>query len=254
MASFKGRELMDNAELIGGVLVDCADPRASAAQLAELMLAPRRDRSAADRAGFDPDLVDVLRRRFGQNADETPILCQEAAAWVLGRRSVAPAQPWDLVASLPSAVALPAGLRRTTGETLIQLIVTATSSIRLAAPFIDRPGLSFMAESLAAATFRGVSLEILLPVRSTHADGALADLMDTIATDGRSSNFTVSMLRDDAPWAHLKVLTSDSKSAYIGSANVTGAGIGGRNLELGVLVRGGPVLVVEQILDMFRRE
>ena len=60
--------------------------------------------------------------------------------------------------------------------------------------------------------------------------------------------------RDDAPWAHLKVLTSDSMSAYIGSANVTGAGIGGHNLELGVLVRGGPVLVVEQILDMFRRE
>jgi phosphatidylserine/phosphatidylglycerophosphate/cardiolipin synthase-like enzyme len=121
-----------------------------------------------------------------------------------------------------------------------------------AAPFIDRPGLSFLSEALAAATARGVALEVLLPTRSTHVGGALDDLVTTIAREGQASNFTVSTLRDDAPWAHLKVLTSDSASAYIGSANVTGAGIGGHNLELGVFVRGAPVVVVERILDMFR--
>jgi hypothetical protein len=47
-------------------------------------------------------------------------------------------------------------------------------------------------------------------------------------------------------------MTSDSIAAYIGSANVTGAGIAGRNLELGVLVRGARVAVVEQILDLYR--
>jgi phosphatidylserine/phosphatidylglycerophosphate/cardiolipin synthase-like enzyme len=110
-----------------------------------------------------------------------------------------------------------------------------------------------MAEALASATTRGVRLEILLPTRSTHADDALNDLTATIAAEGRSANFSVSRLREDAPWAHLKVLTSDSEAAYIGSANVTGAGIGGRNLELGVLVRGEPVLVVERVLDTYRR-
>ncbi|MGW7628115.1 phospholipase D-like domain-containing protein [Streptomyces griseoincarnatus] len=143
-------------------------------------------------------------------------------------------------------------MRRTTGETLIQLVVQATQTLRLAAPFIDAPGLSFMAEALAAATTRGVRLEILLPTRSTSADDALDNLAATIAAEGRSSNFSVSRLRDDAPWAHLKVLTSDSQAAYIGSANVTGAGIGGRNLELGVLVRGEPVIVVERVLDVYR--
>jgi phosphatidylserine/phosphatidylglycerophosphate/cardiolipin synthase-like enzyme len=155
---------------------------------------------------------------------------------MLGRRSIVSAEPWDLVASLPSAAVLPAGLRRTTGETLIQLVVQATRTLRLVAPLIDRPGLSFMGEALAAATMRSVRLEILLPTRSTRVD-ALDDLSASVAPDGRSSNFSVSTLRDDAPWAHLTVLTSDSASAYIGSANVTGAGIGGHNLELGACSR-----------------
>jgi phosphatidylserine/phosphatidylglycerophosphate/cardiolipin synthase-like enzyme len=243
---------VDDAELVGGVLVDCDDPRRSAAQLADLILAPRVDRSAAARAGLEPDLVDVLRARLGRDPERIPSLCQEAAAWVLGRRSIVAAKPWDLVASLPGAAALPAGLRRTTGETLIQLVVQATRTLRLAAPFMDRPGLSFMGDALAAATSRGVKLEILLPTRSTHFDDALEDLTATIAARGRADNYSVSRLRDDAPWAHLKVLTTDSIAAYIGSANVTGAGIGGHNLELGVLVRGEPVAVVERILSMYR--
>ena len=243
---------MDDAELVGGVLVSCDNPRASATRLTELLLALRYDRGAAARAGLDPDLVDVLRSRLNRERERIPSLCQEAAAWVLGRRSVIVAEFWDLVASLPDGARLPDGLRRTTGETLIQLVVHSTRTLRLAAPFIDCPGLSFLSEALAAATARGVALEVLLPTRSTHVGGALDDLAAAISRDGRASNFSVSTLRDDAPWAHLKVLTSDSESAYIGSANVTGAGIGGHNLELGVFVRGAPVVVVERILDMFR--
>lgn len=244
---------MDYAELIGGVLVGCEDPRSTAVELARLLTAPRLDRSAVARAGLEPDLVDVLGARLGGDPDRIPALCQEAAAWVLGRRSVVLADPWDLVATLPPGASLPRGLRRTTGETLIQLVVGARRTLRLAAPFIDRPGLSFMGDALAAATSRGVRLEILLPTRSTHADDALDDLTATIVADGRPDHYSVSRLRDDAPWAHLKVLTADSTAAYIGSANVTAAGIGGHNLELGVLVRGEPVAVVERILDMYRR-
>ncbi|GAA0580509.1 hypothetical protein GCM10010394_06340 [Streptomyces crystallinus] len=242
---------MDHAELVGGVLVDCPDPRASAGDLTRFMMATQLDRAAAIRAGLEPELVEVLRSRYANDRERIPALCQEAAAWVLGRRSIASAEPWELVASLPRTD-VPGGLRRTTGETLIQLVVQATQTLRLVAPFIDQPGLSFLAEALAAATTRGVRLEILLPTRSTSADDAIDDLTKTISAEGRSTNFMVSRLREDAPWAHLKVLTSDSKAAYIGSANVTGAGIGGRNLELGVLVRGEPVMVVERILDIYR--
>lgn len=243
---------VDDAELIGGVLVHCTDPRASAVDLASLLCESRPDRPAALRAGLDPDLVDVLRNRLTLTSDRAALLCQEAAAWVLGRRSVVVAEPWELVASLPGGSRLPAGLRRTTGETLVQLVVGATRTLRLAAPFIDRPGLGFIGDALASATSRDVRLEILLPTRSTHADDALDELELTIRTSGVSANFSVSRLRFDAPWSHLKVLTADSLAAYIGSANVTGAGLAGHNLELGVLVRGSGVVVVERILDMYR--
>ena len=45
----------------------------------------------------------------------------------------------------------------------------SSRTLRIVAPFIDWLGLSFLADALSAATARGVSLEVLLPTRSTHA-------------------------------------------------------------------------------------
>jgi phosphatidylserine/phosphatidylglycerophosphate/cardiolipin synthase-like enzyme len=44
----------------------------------------------------------------------------------------------------------------------------------------------------------------------------------------------------------------DGSAAYIGSANITAAGLAGRNLELGVLVRGSQVAVIDRILDFYQ--
>lgn len=243
---------MHDAELVGGVLYAASDPWSAARSLAGLLSAPGADRRRAVGLGLDPTLVDVLHAHFGGDTVRIKNACDLGAAWVLGRRSVASAEPWDLVASLPGNTPLPPGLTHTTGETLVQLVTQSTTSLRLAAPFIDLPGISYLADGLAAATARGVRLEILLPTRSTHAGGALHALRETIARDGRSAQLSVAALRDDAPWAHLKALSSDSRAAYIGSANVTGAGLAGPNLELGILVRGPAVAVVERVLDLFR--
>jgi phosphatidylserine/phosphatidylglycerophosphate/cardiolipin synthase-like enzyme len=243
---------VDDAELVGGVLVDSADPHVAARTLAVLLGAATSDRAVSARAGFDPDLVEVLRARLRTDSERIDDACALGAAWVMGRRSVVVAEPWDLVASLPAGTPLPPGLRRTTGETLMQLVAQSVRSLRLVAPFIDALGMLFIADALAAATARGVRLQILLPTRSTHAGGAIGELEATIRRDGDAANYTVATLRSDAPWAHLKVLSCDSIAAYIGSANVTGAGIAGPNLELGILVRGSAVAVVERVLDLFR--
>lgn len=243
---------MLDAELVAGVLDQTPDPVAAADDLAALLITASTDRAVARRDGLDPDLVDVLRGQFGTDGDRIRTACREGAVWVLGRRSVTVAEPWDLVASFPPGLALPTGLRYTTAETLTHLVTGARRTLRLAAPFIDRPGLSFLGDALAAATQRGVALEVLLPTRSTHAGDALDELRKTIRDSGSLSRFSVSRLRFDAPWAHLKALTSDSWSAYIGSSNVTGPGLSGHNLELGVLVRGPAVEVVERVLDHFR--
>ena len=243
---------MDDAELVGGVLDDAPDPRDAAHQLTDLLLAPLPDPAATARAGLHPELVEVLRARLGDDPDRVITACRQGAAWVLGRRSVTAQEPWDLVASLPTGTDLPAGLTRTTGETMVQLVVEATATLRLASPFIDRPGLSFLCEPLAVATSRGVRLEILLPTRSSHADDALKDLERAVIRDGSIDHLRMSRFRSDAPWSHLKVLTADALVAYIGSANITRAGLAGHNLELGVLVRGPGVQVVEQVLDIYR--
>jgi phosphatidylserine/phosphatidylglycerophosphate/cardiolipin synthase-like enzyme len=88
--------------------------------------------------------------------------------------------------------------------------------------------------------------------RSTRAPEALAELIAHVETEGRADLLTVTPFRDDAPWAHLKVLTVDSDRAYIGSANVTRPGLGRANLEMGVLVKGSKVRIIEEILDLFR--
>jgi hypothetical protein len=244
---------MDDAELVGGVLVDAIDLPKAAQSLARLLAFPRFDRAAARAAGFDPNLVGVLRNQLGTDSHRIELACLQGAAWVTGRRSVVQIDPWDLVASLPAGIRLPPGLRRTTGETLMQLVTQSTKSLRLVAPFIDWLGLSFLSDALSAATARGVDLQILLPTRSSHAADALRELKAKIAHDGNITSFSTATLRLDAPWAHLKVVSSDSVDAYIGSANVTGAGIAGSNLELGILVHGHAVAVVEHLLDDFRQ-
>jgi phosphatidylserine/phosphatidylglycerophosphate/cardiolipin synthase-like enzyme len=244
---------MEDEELVGGVLLDAVDPPGAAHKLARLIASPQLSRAAAEAAGFDADLVGVLRHRFGADSHRIELACLLGAAWVMGRRSIVSAEPWDLVASLPVGTPLPPGLRRTTAETLMQLVTQSTRTLRLVAPFIDWFGLSFLSDALSAATARGVAVQIMLPTRSTHAADALSELETTIDRDGDVARYSVAALRLDAPWAHLKVVSSDSVAAYIGSANVTGAGIAGSNLELGILVRGQTVGVVEQLLDHFRQ-
>jgi phosphatidylserine/phosphatidylglycerophosphate/cardiolipin synthase-like enzyme len=238
---------VDDAELVGGVLVDAPDPHRAARDLADILTggSPRGTR-------FDPVLVDVLRNRFGDDPHRVERACDLGAAWVMGRRSVTTAEPWELVATLPGGTPLPPGLRHMTGETLVQLVVGATRTLRIAAPFIDQVAISFLSDSLAAATARGVSLEVMLPTRSTHADFALDELERAIRAEGDFGRFSVAALQDDAPWVHLKVLSADGTAAYIGSANVTRAGITGQNLELGILIRGSAVATVEKVLDLFR--
>jgi phosphatidylserine/phosphatidylglycerophosphate/cardiolipin synthase-like enzyme len=243
---------MDDAELVGGVLLDAADPKAAAATLAGLLKTPNVQPTEARRTGFDPELLEVLRRRFNRSPTAIDQACAEGAAWVLGRRSIAISHPWELVASLPQGTPLPTGLRRTTGETIVHLVTNAQRSLRLIAPFIDEVGLRFLADGLAAATTRGIDVEILLPTRSTRAASALAELLPRIEREGDADYLRMAVLRRDAPWAHLKVVTADSSSAYIGSANVTGPGLVGLNLELGVLVTGPQVRTIEHILDLFR--
>jgi phosphatidylserine/phosphatidylglycerophosphate/cardiolipin synthase-like enzyme len=136
---------------------------------------------------------------------------------------------------------------------LVGLVSEAERSVRIVAPYVDETGLGIVAEVAAAATARGVVVEVFQQQRWKQPElDALWHLRDVVAEQGNSTRFTVAVLSADAPFGHLKVVTADGATAYVGSANMTAAALMGRNIELGVLLRGSDVAVIERVLDLYR--
>lgn len=243
---------MDEAEFVGGVLVDSEDPRATGVALAEILSSPVLDEGRVRELGLEPVLVEVLRRRLTQDARRIERACAEGAAWVMGRRSLMQSGCWELVASLPPGALAPSELSRSTGKTMLALVSGARRRVRMAAPFVDAVALDFLADALAAATNRGVHIDLFMPTRAPSGAQAMARLLERVRGQGAGACLRIARFRAGAPWAHLKVIAVDSEAAYIGSANLTRAALAGPNLELGVLVRGGAVRTIEEILDSYR--
>lgn len=242
---------MDEIALVGGVLYDAADPLAASETLAHLLVAPNADAQHIRDSGFEPALIRALRRELPPDPAAIGLACTRGAAWVLGRRSNSRVDSWQLVASLPNDVAFPQRLRRATAETLIGLVSEAKCSLRFAAPYMDPEGIGLFVDAIAAATSRGVTVEVVQPPRWAPALSAVALLQAGVTREGMPANLRIVRAKPDAPWAHLKVVTVDDSAAYIGSANITGAGLAGRNLELGVLVRGAQVAIINEVINLY---
>jgi phosphatidylserine/phosphatidylglycerophosphate/cardiolipin synthase-like enzyme len=243
---------VQEAELVGGVLLGASDPTSAASVLLELLSSTRPDPAAARAAGLEPILVESLKRKLRGDHASLEIACASGAGWALGRRSSLTSEAWEVVASLPQGAPLPRGLRRTTGETMIGMAASARKLIRLSAPYVDEAGIRFLLDSIAASTARGVTVELFDPRAWEPARAAVEALERAVSLEGDPSRLRVVRATKDAPFAHLKVMVVDSATAYVGSANITAAGLAGRNLELGVVVYGPQVAVIERILDLYQ--
>jgi len=107
---------------------------------------------------------------------------------------------------------------------MIGLASTARDRIRLAAPYVDEPGIGFLADAISAATRRGVVVDLFHPVRWEPARAAISALTAAVTANGDRSRLRLVRSLPDAPFAHLKVMVVDGSTAYIGSANITSAG------------------------------
>lgn len=243
---------MQEAELVGGVLLGASDPTSAAKVLLELLTSTRPDPAAARAAGLEPVLVESLKRKLRSDQSSLAIACASGAGWALGRRSSSTTEAWEVVASLPQGAPLPRGLRRTTGETMIGMAASARRLVRLSAPYVDEPGIRFLLDSIAASTARGVTVELFDPRAWEPARAAVEALERAVRLEGDPSRLRVVRATKDAPFAHLKVMVVDGATAYVGSANITAAGLAGRNLELGVVVYGAQVSVIDRILDLYQ--
>ena len=134
-----------------------------------------------------------------------------------------------------------------TAETMIALIVGARTRLRIFSPFLDARGLDVLAVSLAAATRRGVQASVGY-ARAGNRGDAIEKLEQRVRDDGDPRNLTTVPIESDRPFPHLKLIAADGERAYIGSANLTWPALTS-NAEIGALVDGEPVRVLERWFD-----
>ena len=133
---------------------------------------------------------------------------------------------------------------RLTIAVLADLVAEARHEILLVS-YATLPGAMFQ-EALAAAARRGVVVRALL---ERHADNPHFFGDDAVLTGFPVSRLNwPSALRPPGASMHAKILVVDRTVALVGSANLTGPGLE-RNLECGLLVRGGSV--AGQLVDHF---
>lgn len=243
---------MTPEEALGGILAETADPQVAARALSQALLSPpgvAREILAA--AGIDARLVEAVTAGLDLDPGGVGLLVAGALGWARGRRGIPSAPTWEPVATVPRSTRPPRKLRRETAETLVALVARARQLVRLAAPFADAWAMELLAVPLAAATARGVRVEVYLP--GGGRTGPQADVSETLrrAVDLERKADMLRIFHSDptGPWPHLKVVTVDGRYAYVGSANLTAAGLGA-NLEIGVLVTGPDVAVLDALLDL----
>jgi hypothetical protein len=162
------------------------------------------------------------------------------------------APSWAPVATVPSelrALLHSPPLRQTAGV-LLELIDHAKVEVRLAAPFIDPAAVEFLTDSLMAAGRNGVHVSV---VTSTGQAVHLADLARLWSANGRARLQVTEIQTQVSPLgSHAKAMVVDSERGYIGSANLTAAGLG-RHIELGVQLAGSQLAELTGVLVALER-
>jgi phosphatidylserine/phosphatidylglycerophosphate/cardiolipin synthase-like enzyme len=112
---------------------------------------------------------------------------------------------------------------------------------------VDEAGLGTIVSALAAATSRGVAVDLAYREETTAVVTSV--VTGAVADKGSAAMLRLRPLIANDNFPHLKVLTIDGSAAYIGSANLTWAALV-YNVELGVLVDGPAVTALDQLFDL----
>ena len=162
------------------------------------------------------------------------------------------ATSWAPVATLPSelrALLHPPPLRQTAGV-FLELVDQARVEVRLAAPFIDPEAVHFLTDSLISAGRRGVDVRVVTSIGQASRFAEMAQLWPA-GGDGRL-RVTEVQTQLSPLGSHAKALVADGERGYIGSANLTAAGLG-RHVELGVELVGPQLAELIKILEALER-
>ena len=191
----------------------------------------------------DHDQVECLRTAWAAAPRIKP---SEIAAAFRGAAQVAALMDGsgaiELVWTGPKTGLIPT---RRTEQVILEAIDSAKDDIFLATYVFYKA--SSIVDALNAATSRGVDVNILLESSSEHGGAIRGDSVKTMADAVPGATIYVwdpvaKKSEGDALSAsvHAKCAVADNRLAFITSANLTSAALE-RNMELGLLIRGGSV-------------
>jgi phosphatidylserine/phosphatidylglycerophosphate/cardiolipin synthase-like enzyme len=182
------------------------------------------------------------------------LIARWAAACAPARLDIALPLPSTMVATLPPDFLHSGHADRSLQQALIDVIEQAQSTLILCTPYLDRAGIGYLLEALRTAALRSVAITIIThELHNPHSSNAQAIALlrhELAGTAAQVRCYTAPAVKtaDLALRIHAKVLLADARVALIGSANITSAGLG-RNLEVGVLVKGEGVTQLHRMLD-----
>jgi phospholipase D-like protein len=164
------------------------------------------------------------------------------------------AQFWAPVATLPNelrALLRPPPLRHTAGV-LLDLVDRSSLEIRLAAPFVDRNAVDFLTEPLVGAGRRSVTVAVITSAGQSVHFVELARRWNSEPDVRGRLRVSEVQTHLSSLGSHAKVIVVDSQWGYVGSANLTAAGLG-RHVEIGVELAGPQVAELTRILTALER-
>lgn len=167
-------------------------------------------------------------------------------------RTLGPATGWALVATLPRELRslLDPPPVRQTGGVLLELIDAGTSDIQLAMPFVDETAVEYLLTALVEAGRRGARVIV---VTSTTNGRKFAALVRQWPREASAELRVTEVATHLSPLgSHAKAIVVDQIRGYVGSANLTSAGLS-RNIEIGVELFGPQVADLSRLLSALER-
>ena len=157
-----------------------------------------------------------------------------------GRKKGAESPGFNLVASYPASKEFKnvEGLE-SLYPMLCRLIISADKQIAMANPYFDGAGIKKIMPYIKSAAERGIKMKIVSRSASDSSKEQAEMLRALISDLGESCEARQFSGRIGSKPYHLhaKFMVADSKSAYVGSANITETSLG-NNVEVGVIFTG----------------
>jgi len=159
-------------------------------------------------------------------------------------------ETWAPVATLPHSLLnllRPPAMRQTTGV-LLELIDSACDEVLLASPYVDQPAVRAIASALLDARRKGVDVRVITSPGRAQGFASFATQVESC----RAVKITEVRTEISPLGSHAKVLVVDRQRAYVGSANLTAAGLE-RNIEVGVEIKGVQVRELARLITALER-